>query len=160
MPKLDLPAVLRVGAGAAVNQPDVEPGDGLKRPAAAVLVDVEIERRHDLRRDPPGADLVAREHGGVEHEDVEAGAAKRAGAGRAGGPPPTISASHAMAVPAEPRPMHGLRRARPGNRVAGAAREHHLEQLHRAGGERGLRSGQIEPPRADERLVEHPRHLV
>src|SRR5436190_21877868 len=50
--------------------------------------------------------------------------------------------------------------ARPRKGVAAAPREQHLEELHRAGRERRLRAGKIEPPGADERLAEHPCDII
>src|SRR4029077_2367385 len=48
---------------------------------------------------------------------------------------------------------------RPGDAVVAAAREDDLEQLQRAGGEGGLRSREVEVPRAHEPIVEHRRDV-
>ena len=68
----------------AADQPDAESGDRLKRPAVAVVVGIELEVVDDLRRDPAGADLVARKRRAVDDDDVEAGLAQRPRARRSG----------------------------------------------------------------------------
>src|SRR5687767_14627146 len=73
------------------------------------------------------------------------------------GPPPTIKTSTLC--------TSGFRRsaievlARPGHVVVLFRSEHDLEELQRAGGEAGDRSGEIEAPHALELLVEHLAHL-
>ena len=59
-------------------------GDGLKHAPAPVVLDVELQRLHDRRRDPPGADLVARKGALVHHDHVDAGPREGPGAGRSG----------------------------------------------------------------------------
>jgi hypothetical protein len=58
-------------------------GDRLERPAAAVLVDVELERVDQGRCDPTRADLVPRKPGAVDDENVQSLPAQRPGAARA-----------------------------------------------------------------------------
>src|SRR5438552_791437 len=56
------------------------------------------------------------------------------------GPPPTMITSQCSIT----GPGESL--ARPGNRVAGGAREDDLEELHGARGKRRLRSGEVQAP--------------
>src|SRR5262245_13319958 len=63
-----------------------------------------------------------------------------------------------MRTPRVLRPRSG-RHTYPWNRVAAASGEHDLRQLHPTRQERRLRSGQVEMPGADKRIVEVAAHL-
>src|SRR3569833_559918 len=73
------------------------------------------------------------------------------------GPPPTISTSQVRTVY---RSTSVDIVASPGHVVALSRRKQHLEQLQRAGSERGDGAGEIQPPHTDELLVKHLRNLV
>src|SRR5262245_43396346 len=63
-----------------------------------------------------------------------------------------------MRTPRVLRPQSG-RHTYPWNRVAAASSEHDLKQLHPTRQERRLRSGQVEMPGTDKRIVEVMAHL-
>ena len=80
----DRAGVRRGRFAAPANHANAKSGDRLKRAAAPVVVAVDFELVDHLRCNPPGADLVARERGPIDDDDVEAGAAEGPGARRPG----------------------------------------------------------------------------
>src|SRR5690606_32408620 len=68
-------------AARTIERAGAEGAERLQRPAAGVLVEIDLQRVDDGRRDPAGADLVARERGTVDDEHVGTGGEEGACAG-------------------------------------------------------------------------------
>src|SRR5262249_52964742 len=80
----DRAAVVDARLGVALPG-DAKTANGLQREASRLIDSrVKLERGEDLRRDPPGADLVAREPAPIADDDAQPGAAELPRAGRAG----------------------------------------------------------------------------
>ena len=82
-PKADGASVRRVHDVVLTDHTDPKVRDWLKRSSVAVVVGIDLEVVEHLRRDPPGAHLVARKHGLVDNDDVETRLAKPPRARRA-----------------------------------------------------------------------------
>ena len=62
-------------------------GNRLEHVVAAIRLGIQFQGTHHRRRDPTGADLVAREVLLVQHQDIVAGPAQPPGGGGTGRPP-------------------------------------------------------------------------
>ncbi len=75
--------VVRIDGG-AIDDACAKASHRLKGQApGGVVVRIQFERVHDVRRNPAGADLVAREARTIDNENVDAGTPKRPRAARA-----------------------------------------------------------------------------
>src|SRR5436309_16118539 len=72
-PEADGPVVDGIDLSLTIDDARTKAGDWLKGPSAPIIVHVDLEVVDDLRRNPAGAYLVAREQGGVHDNDVDAG---------------------------------------------------------------------------------------
>src|SRR5580765_1685213 len=80
----DRTTVARFDVVRAADESGSKAGDWLEGASAAIVVDVEFRSRYDLWGNPACARLVARKHGAIDDDHVEAGLTKLPRARRAG----------------------------------------------------------------------------
>jgi len=71
---------------AAEERAGLETGERLERARPAVLVQIDLERSHDGRRDPAGTHLVAGKAGRIDDRDIQAGLDQTSRTTRSGRP--------------------------------------------------------------------------